>query len=318
MLIIPHPAAHGGLLAAQIVTAVQKHFSTTLAKQNQPNTYDLNLVFLRPTTAGPTRIKVSETKLGPKFSTVHVELSQSGKARVTGYASNISMALERGLSLPTAFSLHPPLPATRTSDLARDTDPNWVGWTAPWHPDSLIKPFSHIRIYALRNGPVHPSITDLWLTPAKEDEVFTMDMLGYVADHWVRVGENYKPDSIFLGPNIEAREREAGMWDGAEKGGRERGMEGERGGGAEGGMFWVYPTVSLGLEIKKPLREEGEKWLFVRARAKSIRNGRFDARVTILDEGGELVALSHQVSFLINDGVGDGDGDSAGGSKAKI
>lgn len=61
-----------------------------------------------------------------------------------------------------------------------------------------------------------------------------------------------------------------------------------------------YPTLSLSLEVKKVLPPEGVQWLFMRARAKEIKNGRMDAEITILDEGLELVALSHQVSFIVN------------------
>lgn len=61
-----------------------------------------------------------------------------------------------------------------------------------------------------------------------------------------------------------------------------------------------YPTLSLSLEVKKVLPPEGVKWLFMRARAKEIKNGRMDAEITILDEAFELVALSHQVSFIVD------------------
>lgn len=56
----------------------------------------------------------------------------------------------------------------------------------------------------------------------------------------------------------------------------------------------------MSLEIKKVLPPEGVKWLFMRARAKEIKNGRMDAEIFVLDESLELVALSHQVSFMID------------------
>lgn len=56
----------------------------------------------------------------------------------------------------------------------------------------------------------------------------------------------------------------------------------------------------MSLEIKKVLPPEGVQWLFLRARAKEIKNGRMDAEIAILDEGFELVALSHQVSFIVD------------------
>jgi len=62
--------------------------------------------------------------------------------------------------------------------------------------------------------------------------------------------------------------------------------------------FW-YPTVVLNLDIKKALPEEGVEWLFSRSRSKVIKNGRFDIEVVILDQFGELVALSHHVTLIL-------------------
>ena len=60
-----------------------------------------------------------------------------------------------------------------------------------------------------------------------------------------------------------------------------------------------YPTLVLNLDIKKLLPSEGVEWLFVRVVAKSIRNGRKDLDVTILDQEGELVATSQHVALVM-------------------
>jgi len=62
--------------------------------------------------------------------------------------------------------------------------------------------------------------------------------------------------------------------------------------------FW-YPTVCLSLDVKKPLPSEGVQWLFSRVRAKQIKNGRMDLEVVILDEEGDLVALSHHIALIL-------------------
>ena len=56
----------------------------------------------------------------------------------------------------------------------------------------------------------------------------------------------------------------------------------------------------LNLEIKKALPPEGVEFLFVRVQAQNIQNGRLDLRITILDEHGDLVALGHHVSLILN------------------
>lgn len=63
--------------------------------------------------------------------------------------------------------------------------------------------------------------------------------------------------------------------------------------------FW-YPTVLLNLDFKKALPEEGVEWLFARVRAKQVKNGRYDLEVIIMDENGELVALSNHVVMVMN------------------
>jgi archaeosine-15-forming tRNA-guanine transglycosylase len=50
-------------------------------------------------------------------------------------------------------------------------------------------------------------------------------------------------------------------------------------------------------EIKKDPKES--KWLFMKVRAHVIKNGRFDTEVIVVDEGGELVALSRHVSLAL-------------------
>ena len=69
-------------------------------------------------------------------------------------------------------------------------------------------------------------------------------------------------------------------------------------GSAKPARFW-YPTVLLNMDFKKPLPEEGVEWLFVRVETKRIRNGRMDLEVVILDESGDIVALSQHVALAV-------------------
>jgi hypothetical protein len=61
-----------------------------------------------------------------------------------------------------------------------------------------------------------------------------------------------------------------------------------------------YPTLLLNIDFKKSLPEEGVEWLFVRAESKQIKNGRMDIEVIILDEAGDVVALSHHVALAVS------------------
>ena len=62
--------------------------------------------------------------------------------------------------------------------------------------------------------------------------------------------------------------------------------------------FW-YPTLLLNIDFKKALTEEGVEWLFSRVITKQIKNGRSDIDITIMDEQGDIVALSQHVALVV-------------------
>lgn len=66
---------------------------------------------------------------------------------------------------------------------------------------------------------------------------------------------------------------------------------------APAAKFW-YPTLLMNIEVKRSLGD-GAEWLFSRVQAKEIRNGRYDLEVVVLDETGQLVALSQHVVFAL-------------------
>ena len=83
--------AHGGFQASMIAHTVQQHFNTTLKDYDQPHSFNMHIMFLRPVTAGKAELEVKDSKLGPGVSTTHVTLSQGGKERVAAYVSWVSV-----------------------------------------------------------------------------------------------------------------------------------------------------------------------------------------------------------------------------------
>ncbi|THV44658.1 hypothetical protein BGAL_0599g00050 [Botrytis galanthina] len=61
----------------------------------------------------------------------------------------------------------------------------------------------------------------------------------------------------------------------------------------------MIASLATSIEIKKLLPPGGTKWLFMRAQAKEIKNGRLSMEVMVFDEGMELVALSQQLCPII-------------------
>ena len=70
-----------------IAETVQHHFRTTLKGYDQPHTFNMHIIFLRPITVGKAELAVTDTKLGSSVSTTHVKLSQEGKESVVAFVS---------------------------------------------------------------------------------------------------------------------------------------------------------------------------------------------------------------------------------------
>ena len=80
-------AAHGGLLVSVIIFAVQQHFMSTLQTRNQPHTFNVETVFLRPALDGQAVVEIRVVELGISVSTVQFTLLQGKEARVVGHTS---------------------------------------------------------------------------------------------------------------------------------------------------------------------------------------------------------------------------------------
>ncbi|KAL8747428.1 MAG: hypothetical protein Q9190_000689 [Brigantiaea leucoxantha] len=262
------------------------HFSTTHASQHQPHTIALHLSFLRRTSSGPARLTIKDEKLGRRTSTIHVSLSQdSGHDRaaacVVGYLTQSNIHTETGITLPTRYQLHPsPSPLSSTKALRDNSDPNW---TLGAHKHAKFRQVGNrVHWYFPRRGQPAPALADEWICFSHPGSRFTQTSLGYVVDQFPQVVEGYPDDEIV-----------AAQGGGGGGGGGSTEVEGKP------RLNW-YPTVVLNLEVKKALPDEGVEWLFVRVRAKRIMSGRMDLEVLVLDELGDLVAISNHVCLVLS------------------
>lgn len=278
---------HGGYVTSTLQRAVALHFSTTLSKQRQPHCLALHLSFLRRTETGPALITIADAKLGARTSTVHVTLSQqppgntSPRVEIVGYMTHTNLAAETGVSLDTLWSLTPPPPPADVARLRAGTDELWAEQSAMPGPD-FRKATAQVRFFFPRAGQAVPMCADQWVA-LKSGERWTNEALGFVADMFPQLLE--LPAYDFGARPVRAADAAAGA------------------GGEAGrpviGLYW-YPTVLLNLDVKKALPAEGAEMLFVRVRAKTLKNGRYDLEVVVLDEGGEVVALSHHVCLAVS------------------
>jgi hypothetical protein len=227
---------------------------------------------------------VRDVKLGQRTSTIHVTLSQNERDEVVGYLTNSDMGSEEGVTLVTGWELHPPPPPVDLRALALgggSGDDNW-DMLSKLPYAAFRKAMQKLKFFIPRKGQLMRSIVDEWVC-FSSGENFTNESIGFVADMWPQVVDAYWQLGDLQDTTAPPQQGDGG------KGLKE----------SESAKFW-YPTLSLNLDIKKALPPEGVKWLFARVRAKSIKNGRFDLVVVICDESGDIVALSHHVTFVLS------------------
>jgi len=179
--------------------------------------------------------------------------------------SNISA--ESGRSFPTNWALSPPPYPAVISKLKQNADEQWAQIGEGPYAD-FRKASTRAQFFLPREGQLDKSMCDQFLRFAN-GERFTMESIGYVADMFLQIPELYLEE--------ERHENLDAVHD-----------------------FYWYPTVVLNLDIKKVLPPEGVEILFVRVRSKEIKNGRSDLEVVILDEEGDIVALSHHVALMLS------------------
>lgn len=270
---------HGGYITSCFLQVAKTHFSKTLSAQNQPHTITLHLEFVRRTEVGPATFKVRDVKVGRLTSTIHVSLYQSGREEVIGYLTNSNIPKEDGPSYDTRWRLEPPpRPLGSTAGLAAGSDAEWREQKNMPFSD-FRKASQNVRFFFPARGQPAPGVADQWMA-FRNGERFTDASLGLVADMFPQIAESFRSRSD---PYAVGRADSAAAVAAREKG---------------AAKFW-YPTLLLNLDIKKALPEEGVDWLFVRTRAKQIKNGRYDLEVVVMDEVGDILALSHHVCMIL-------------------
>lgn len=256
-----------------------------------PDPITMHLSFLRRTEAGPATFTVQDTKLGSRTSTLHITLSQKnadGSARdeVAAFITISNIAAEEGPSISSSGYALSPAPVAGGSGGAVDLDKlartgcdgAWEQYEVPM--SSMRSASKHIELYV----------------PTAREEV----KRGFV-EQWVRFkpyGRVQKWDEAAVGFLVDMFPMMLETFD-------ERPWE-ERRKKSQGedktprvGKFW-YPTVLLNVEFKKKLPAEGAQWLYSRVLTKVLKNGRMDLDIVVLDETGDVVALSNHVALIMS------------------
>lgn len=162
--------------------------------------------------------------------------------------------------------------------LLQDKDENWK--KQPKMPFAEFRKAStKVAFHFPRSGQLHKSIGDEWIH-LTTGEKFTNTTLGFVADMFPMPVESFRDPENRL--DVVERDDSGNIIKRVEK-----------------AVYW-YPTVLLNIDFKKALPEEGSEWLFSRCRTKQIRNGRMDLEIVIMDQEGDIVAISHHVCLVVD------------------
>lgn len=129
---------------------------------------------------------------------------------------------------------------------------------------------------------------EMWICPSTTTTTFKTHNLGFVVDMMPRLAESIRPDNQTSHYTVDAF--------------YSRGQSQRQ--GLEFGSFVrvpvAYPTLSLSLEIKRPLPEEGVRWLFLRSALQWYEGGKWDMEVVVWDQDLNIVATSRLLSLVVD------------------
>ncbi|KAI2613922.1 thioesterase family protein [Hypoxylon fragiforme] len=286
---------HGGCVAAALHHAAATHIATEpkLAAKNQPDILTLHLEFLRPCDARESTIAIRDLKVGERTSTLQLELWQGEKMKVVALATSINMDRSNGPTHPTAWALHPPPKPVPdfAAVLAHRPDEHWL----PAHFAGDVIPFTR-RMLVLdpRDGFPVDGICDAWATflgDERMDATYLALMTDYIpsmSDTLLRNGGFYDARANFAKVDEWAMEHP--------------GVPAELTNFLkDAAKLTIFNnTVTLDIEFKRRLPEEGLQWVFTRLASRMMEDGRLDAEVTLCDEKMDLVCVARQVILVLD------------------
>lgn len=285
-------------MTSAFLVVARTHMSLTHRTRSEPHPINLHLEFLRRTSVGPALFTVKDVKLGARISNLHIALSQQQEHNgewqdeAEGYIMMSNIGTETGLSLDTDYELYPAVfPADLNQLSSQGQDINYTLRAKDPFPQ-FRRAAQNIQMFLVRpeRKPAGRSkaINDQWVrfSPGGNGLTgrWTNDALGFVVDMFPQIVESY------VNPFVE--EAALGQHSQSELKDFLRSNEPRA-------KYW-YPTLALNLDVKKLLPPEGVEWLFVRIKAKAIRNGRFDLDVEVWDTNKELVATSSHASLVVD------------------
>lgn len=212
------------------------------------------------------------------------------EVKVAGYITVSPPSAEVGISAPTGWTPHPAPPSGSKSggniDFAaladKGSDGDWEKLDPPF--PEFRKAASQLELFGPGKGAMQQKRTgsmaiDQWARFRPNGDVngrWTDATIPYLIDMFPMALDGF--DTVSADAEAKA------------KGEKVSEMKAK---------FW-YPTVTLNVDMKKHLPAEGVEWLYSRIVTKVVRDGRTDLDVTVLDQNGDVIALSTQVGLVVS------------------
>ncbi|KAH7327039.1 thioesterase-like superfamily-domain-containing protein [Rhexocercosporidium sp. MPI-PUGE-AT-0058] len=271
-------AAHGGLLLALIHSTAKSYNLLTNPHHPQPDVLNSHIQYLNPVLSSSTvRLTVRPLKIGARVSVLQIELQTSiplaakldhesdsealsWKTHTIGIITAGNLATLTGLYLPTRESVPRSEIPDRPTECEEVVLPTFFSDIAP-----IILKFTGWALKGYNETMIMSDrfgrcTRDIWYARS-DGEDWDVHNLGILCDFIEGAPANWSPNRADLKAGVR------------------------------------YPTLCMTTEIKKD--PKGLKWVFLRARALKIENGRFDTLVYVCDEEGDLLAFAKHVSLIV-------------------
>ncbi|KAL2060595.1 hypothetical protein VTL71DRAFT_9236 [Oculimacula yallundae] len=269
-------AAHGGILLGLIHSAAISYSLLNNPKTSHHDVLNSHIQYLSPVAPNITvRLVVRSMKAGSQFAILQVELQTcvapsaakevdpenlSWKTHTLGIVTVGNLSTATGLSLPTRKSISQSEMPDRLTECEAVVHHAYFSDIAP-----VILKFDSWLLKGYNKTTMNSDrfglcTRDGWYARS-DGEDWDLDYLGLLCDYVDGAPSNWSPHHADLKAGVR------------------------------------YPTLCLTLDIKKD--PKGLKWVFMRAKALKIENGRFDTCIYVYDKEGDLLAFAKHLSLIV-------------------
>ena len=272
----PSSSVLGGFLNALMLSAAQRFAAAEFGPGRFPDPVHAFVQFLKMVPPGEVVVTCDALRVSSRQCVVKVELAGSVEASAATATVGIitlgDISKEAGLSQPSQSAVcTPPAPPNRETECVTIDDPvvdatpvtSKLNWVAPRSPDGL---------WGHRLGGHHREVWVSFRDGSSIDDMYHLALLSDMVGLQIIIMPC--PYSPYKQPLQPPATHQAGFY-----------------------LRYALSTLCLTVEFKKR-PDPSTRWVMIRSNSHQVSNGRYDVNIQILDEGGDLLALSNHVLYI--------------------